>query len=56
MEMAEKKDIRKLELEQLRAEVQELGEKAFRGNQVYEWLWTKSAKSFGEMTNLSASF
>ncbi len=29
------------------------GEEAFRGNQVYEWLWQKSAHSFDTMTNLS---
>ncbi len=30
-----------------------LGEKAYRGNQVYEWLWKKSAHTFEDMTNLS---
>ena len=29
------------------------GQKPFRGNQVYEWLWSKGAHSFDEMTNLS---
>ena len=29
------------------------GDKAFRGNQVYEWLWTKGCHDFDEMTNLS---
>ena len=29
------------------------GEKAFRGNQVYEWLWIKGAHSFDDMTNIS---
>lgn len=29
------------------------GEQAFRGNQVYEWLWKKGAHSFEGMTNLS---
>lgn len=29
------------------------GEKAFRGKQIMEWLWRKSATSFDEMTNLS---
>lgn len=29
------------------------GDKAFRGNQVYEWLWQKSAHSFDAMTNIS---
>ena len=31
------------------------GEKAFRANQVYEWIWKKSAIDFDQMTNLSLS-
>lgn len=48
-----KKDIRKFELEDLRSDMKEKGYPAFRGNQVYEWLWNKGATSFEEMTNLS---
>jgi len=48
-----KKDIRALTLEQLRAFFLNNGDKAFRGNQVYEWLWQKSAHSFDVMTNIS---
>lgn len=48
-----KKDIRALTKEQLRDFFVSYGEKAFRGNQVYEWLWQKSAHSFEGMTNLS---
>lgn len=48
-----KKDIRALTREQLRDFFVSKGDKAFRGNQVYEWLWQKSAYSFGGMTNLS---
>ncbi len=48
-----KKDIRALTREELRDFFVEQGEKAFRGNQVYEWLWTKGAHSFDDMTNLS---
>jgi 23S rRNA (adenine2503-C2)-methyltransferase len=29
------------------------GEKPFRGNQVYEWLWSKKAFDFNAMTNIS---
>ena len=29
------------------------GDKSFRGSQVYEWLWSKSAHSFDDMTNIS---
>ena len=48
-----KKDIRALTKEQLRDFFVKQGDKAFRGNQVYEWLWQKAAYSFDDMTNLS---
>lgn len=48
-----KKDIRALTKEQLREFFVSEGDKAFRGNQVYEWLWQKSAYSFEGMTNIS---
>lgn len=48
-----KKDIRALTREQLRDFFVSNGDKAFRGNQVYQWLWQKSAHSFDVMTNLS---
>lgn len=53
MEMVKKKDIRALTKEQLRDFFVSEGDKAFRGNQVYEWLWQKSAHSFEAMTNIS---
>lgn len=34
---------------------QEQGERAFRGDQVYDWLWGKGIHSFEDMTNLSKS-
>ncbi|AWM14073.1 23S rRNA (adenine(2503)-C(2))-methyltransferase RlmN [Flavobacterium sediminis] len=49
----EKKDIRALTKEQLRDFFTANGDKAFRGNQVYEWLWQKRAHSFEDMTNVS---
>ncbi len=52
MEM-KKKDIRALTKDQLREFFVKQGDKAFRGNQVYEWLWQKSAHSFEDMTNVS---
>ena len=48
-----KKDIRALTKEQLREFFEKQGDKAFRGNQVYEWLWSKGAHTFEDMTNLS---
>lgn len=51
--MSKKKDIRALTKEQLRDFFVENGDKAFRGNQVYEWLWSKVSHSFEDMTNIS---
>lgn len=51
--MEEKKDIRALSKEELRLYFESIGEKPFRGNQVYEWLWRKGAHSFEDMTNIS---
>ncbi|MFT5737379.1 MAG: 23S rRNA (adenine2503-C2)-methyltransferase [Maribacter sp.] len=48
-----KKDVRALTKEQLRDFFSGQGDKPFRGNQVYEWLWQKGAHSFDVMTNLS---
>jgi len=48
-----KKDIRALTKKQLRDFFESRGQQAFRGNQVYEWLWSKGAHSFKDMTNLS---
>ena len=50
---ADKKDIRALSKEQLREFFVTNGDKAFRGNQIYEWLWSKSAHTFESMTNVS---
>jgi len=49
----EKKDIRSLSKEQLQDFFVSKGEKAFRGKQVYEWLWSKSTHDFSDMTNVS---
>lgn len=48
-----KKDVRALSRQEIRDFFTRRGEPAFRGNQVYEWLWKKGAHSFAEMTNLS---
>lgn len=54
MEIAKnKRDIRAFTKEQLRSFFETQGDKAFRGNQVYEWLWRKSAHTFEDMTNIS---
>ena len=48
-----KQDIRRLNTEQLKDFLVQIGEKPFRAKQIQEWLWQKSATSFAEMTNLS---
>ncbi len=53
--MNSKTDIRALTKEQLRDFFVNNGDKAFRGNQIYEWLWSKSVHNFEDMTNISKS-
>lgn len=48
-----KNDIRSFSKEDLRDYFVSHGQPAFRGNQVYEWLWKKNVHSFDAMTNLS---
>ena len=54
--MDTKKDIKSLKLEELKTELESMGEKAFRAKQMYEWMHVKLVRSFFEMTNLSAKF
>lgn len=49
-------DIRLLSPLELKEAVVNLGEKAFRAKQLEEWIWSKAAGSFDEMTNLSKGF
>jgi len=51
--MRSKQDIRALTKTELRDFFVLKGYKAFRGNQVYEWLWGKAVHNFDTMTNLS---
>lgn len=51
--MDKKKDIRSLTKDELRSFFVSENDKAFRGNQVYEWLWAKGAHTFEDMTNIS---
>ncbi len=45
-------DIKSLTLEELKKEMELLGEKPFRAKQIYQWMHEKLARSFDEMTNL----
>ena len=46
-------DIRSLSEDQIISFFDQKGLSSYRGKQVYEWIWKKSAYSFDEMTNLS---
>ena len=48
-------EIKSLSLVQLKNVMIEMGEKAFRAKQIYEWMHQKQAESFDEMSNLSAA-
>lgn len=49
----DKPSIYSLELEQLKEWAVENGDKAFRGEQLYDWLYKKRVTSFADMSNLS---
>ena len=49
-------DIRSCNEEEMMALALELGEKAFRGKQLFEWVHGKQVQSFEDMTNLSGNF
>lgn len=48
-------DIKSMTLEELKTDMEEIGEKSFRAKQLYEWMHKKLSRSFDEMTNISAS-
>ncbi len=50
-----KQDICSLNYEDIQEEMKRIGEKAFRGRQIYEWLHVKLVDDFSQMTNLSKS-
>jgi 23S rRNA (adenine2503-C2)-methyltransferase len=51
-----KKNIKGLNLSELQAFVEELGEKKYRAVQLYSWLYAKAAQNFDEMTDISKDF
>ncbi len=48
-----KTDIKSLSLSELKAEMEKIGEKAFKAKQIYSWLHKRGAESFDEMTDIS---
>ena len=51
-EVAEKRDVHTLTRGELRELLSSLGQPAFRSKQVEEWVWSKNARSWDDMTNL----
>ena len=47
------KNIKDYNLDDLKLEMQAIGEKPFRAEQIFKWLFVEKVKSFDEMTNLS---
>ena len=47
------KNIKDYDLTELKQELQNLGEKPFRAEQIFKWLYIEKVKDFNEMTNLS---
>jgi 23S rRNA (adenine2503-C2)-methyltransferase len=48
-----KKDIRDLTLEELKTELEAMGERPFRAGQIFDWLYHKGATDFAGFTSLS---
>ena len=47
------KNIKDYDLEELKQEIENIGEKKFRAEQIFKWIYQEKVKSFDEMTNLS---
>ncbi len=47
-----KLDIKSLSLTELKAQMEQIGEKSFRAKQLYEWMHQKMARDYAEMTNI----
>ena len=48
-----KRNIKDFTLEELKEKLKEMGEKPFRAEQIFKWLYDDRASSFEDMTNLS---
>ena len=47
------KNIKDFNLEELKEELKTIGEKPYRAEQIFQWIYVEKVKSFEEMTNLS---
>ena len=48
-----KKNIKNYNLDELKEELKSIGEKPFRAEQIFSWIYKENVQSFDEMTNLS---
>ena len=48
-----KKDIKSMNVEEIKSSLAEIGEKPFKASQIYSWLHKHNVDSFNEMTNIS---
>jgi 23S rRNA (adenine2503-C2)-methyltransferase len=53
--LEKKKSIYSLQLDELKDWLKEHGEKPFRAEQIFDWLYKKRATTFGDMSNLAQS-
>ncbi len=51
-----KQILSKYSLEELQNYIESIGEKKFRANQIFSWIWAKNAKSFDDMTDVKKEF
>ncbi len=52
----EKLTLTKLSQDELVEYIEALGEKRFRANQIFSWIWAKNASSFDDMTDVKKEF
>ena len=52
----EKHTLTKLSQDELIEFIESLGEKKFRANQIFSWIWAKNASSFDDMTDVKKEF
>ena len=47
------KNIKDYDLDDLKKELIEMGEKPFRAEQIFKWIYQEKVKDFDDMTNIS---
>ena len=47
------KNIKDYNLDELKKELVEIGEKPFRAEQIFKWIYEEKVKDFDDMTNIS---